>query len=265
MTVDEQEIRKLCTDAVLERGRSYRDEGRICRVDRFADVVTATVEGSQLYEVTVYLSVPNFDAECTCPYSGPGECKHVVAVLLAVTADPLPDESARIEAILADVSPTELRSFVKDRMARNQELRDRFTARFGNDSNRSVEEYRAQVDRLFDEHTADYPVVLEAIDFTRFTELADEYCEHGRYTEAATIYRALAEGIEANMNLVDAAYDHYARTFQRALDGYAACITQAELSDEAYQRHMEVLSERASEAEDYLAERYAQALDELQS
>jgi len=44
MNVDENTIRDRSTDAVFERGRNYRDEGRIQRLDRFDDLVTEAVK-----------------------------------------------------------------------------------------------------------------------------------------------------------------------------------------------------------------------------
>jgi uncharacterized Zn finger protein len=53
MERDESTIRDDCTDAVFERGQNYRDEGRIQQLDRFDDLVTATVSGSKLYDGTI--------------------------------------------------------------------------------------------------------------------------------------------------------------------------------------------------------------------
>lgn len=61
MSVERAEVRDLYTEAVFERGRNYDDEGRIRERRRVDDVVTATVEGSKLYDVTLSLSEPNFD------------------------------------------------------------------------------------------------------------------------------------------------------------------------------------------------------------
>ena len=166
---------------------------------------------------------------------------------------------------LDDVSFDQLRSFLFEELARNPEMRDRFLARFGDAPEKSVDEYRAEVEQLFDEHTTDYPVVVEAIDFSRFLESADQYRERGHYRAAAMIYRALFEGIEENMGRVDAAYDHYAETFQTALDSYVGCVLATDLSDDEYEAHVGTLSERAAESVDYLAERYVTALERLRT
>ncbi len=129
MTIDEKTIRSLCTDSVLERGQKYRNEGRIQRIERFDDVVTAVVQGSSRYDVTVERREKTIDARCTCPYDGTGECKHVVAVLLDVAADPPRDESGRVESVLQTVSAGDLRAFLRDVFAEHPDLRDQFLAR----------------------------------------------------------------------------------------------------------------------------------------
>ena len=246
MNITEETIRDRCTNAVFERGLNYRDEGRIQRIGRFDEVVTAAVRGSRLYDVTVDLGGAIVDPQCTCPYEGAGDCKHVVAALLEVAADPPPDESERVEMVLADVSDDDLRAFVVDVLAHNPELRDRFLARFSDTTSKSVEEYRVEVDRLFGHQTEDYPVVMEAIDFSRFFDIAEQYRERDHYLAAATAYRSLFEGIDDNIHLVDAAYDHYAKTFQSALDGYVDCILAADLNPEEFELYTGVIDERAS-------------------
>jgi len=261
MQIERSDIQDRCTDAVFERGENYRSEGRIGRLARFGDRVTADVQGSRSYDVTVDFAPTPFDATCTCPYDGPGICKHAVAVLLDVAADPPEDERPHIEALLADCSQDSLRSFLLDELAGDPELRDRFRARF--DEHRSVSAYRDDIDQLFDKHTVEYPLVTEAIDFSHWFDQADRYRSRDCYREAATVYRAVAEGIERNLDRIDAAHDHYARTFQRALDGYVECIRAAELTDSAFREAVSVLSEQAEEAIGPYGERYREAVGML--
>jgi uncharacterized Zn finger protein len=265
MTVDESTIRDLCTEAVFERGETYRAEGRIHDLSRFGDTVTATVQGSRSYDLTLDLSATAYDPRCSCPYDGPGVCKHVVAVLLDL-ADGLPtDEREPIDGRLESISNDALREFVRDELARDSSMRERFLAQFGDGDRRSVDEYRADIDQLFDEHTQEYPVVVDAIDFSRFTDLATRYRERENYRQAATIYRALAEGIDENMDLVDAAYDHYAKVFTTALDGYVECVVRADFETGEQRAHVEFLSERATSGTDYLQEYYEDALADIRS
>jgi uncharacterized Zn finger protein len=99
MDIDRETIRDRSTDAVFERGQNYRDEGRIQRLDRFDNLVTAAVSGSRLYDVTINFGGRSIDTQCTCPYDGGGDCKHIVAVLLDIAANPPQDGSERVESV----------------------------------------------------------------------------------------------------------------------------------------------------------------------
>jgi uncharacterized Zn finger protein len=128
--LDEATVRDRCPDGVFERGQSYREEDRIRRVDRFGAVITAEVWGSNPYDVTVELGSESLDATCSCPDNRGGDCKHIVAVLLDVIADPPADQRERVVAALEDVPPEELHAFVHNALARRPELREQFLAQF---------------------------------------------------------------------------------------------------------------------------------------
>jgi len=263
MNIDEKTIRNLCTDPVFERGQKYRNEGRIQRIERLDDVVTAVVQGSTQYDVTVERGKRTIDARCTCPYDGAGECKHVVAVLLDVAADTPRDESERVESVLQNVLADDLRAFLRDVLAGHPDLRDRFLARFG-DTGKSVEEYRAEIEQLFDRHTQDYPVVTDAIGFSHFFELAEQYHARERYLEAATVYRALFEGINENEVRIDAAYDHYAKAVQSALDGYVECVLAADPGQGEFEKYIGVLEDQATSEHPANTEQFYRAIDDLE-
>jgi uncharacterized Zn finger protein len=263
MNLDKETIQKTCTDAVFKRGKDYRDEGHIQRIERFGDVVTAAVRGTSLYDVTVELGEKTVDARCTCPYGGAGECKHVVAVLLDVVANPPQDESERVEKVIQDVSSDDLRAFIRDALAIDPDLREQFLARFG-DGSKSVEAYRDEIEELFDQHTQDYPVVTDAIDFSHFFEVAEQYCERERYRAAATVYRALFEEIDDNHTRIDAAYDHYAKALRSALDGYVDCVLAANPSDGEFEQYAGALEAQAMSEPRINEEQFRRTLDTLE-
>ena len=263
MDLNNARIRETCTDAVFERGRDYRDEGHIQRIEWFGDVVTAAVRGTSLYDVTVDLGEHTIDARCTCPYEGAGECKHVVAVLLDVVADPPQDESERVERVIEDVSSDDLRAFVRDTLAENPDLREQFLARFG-DGGKSVEAYRDEIEELFNQHTQHYPVVTEAIDFSHFFDVAEQYRERERYRAAATVYRALFEGIDDNHIHIDAAYDHYAKALQSALEGYVDCVLAADPSDNEFEQYAGALEAQAMSEHPANSEQFYRAINDLE-
>ncbi len=73
---------------ILERGLAYFDEGRVSELERTEDGYTATVEGTEEYEVEILLDGDSIeDMICDCPYAEDGNaCKHMAAVLFAVAA-----------------------------------------------------------------------------------------------------------------------------------------------------------------------------------
>ena len=261
MNVDRDTVRSRSTDAVFERGVNYRDEGRIQQLDRFDDLVTASVSGSKLYDVTVEFGGRGIDTQCTCPYDGGGDCKHVVAVLLDIAAGPPQDESERVEAVVEDVSAEDLRGFVRDALAEHPELREKFLARFGDD-HKSVEEYREEIAQLFEQH-AD-PGVYDAIDFSRFFEIAEQYRDRERHLAAATVYRAVFEEIDERYNWIDGAHDHYAKTIQTALDGYADSVLATDPTPEEFDTYAGVLGARAETEPPINSEQFWRALDDLE-
>ncbi|MFC6752026.1 SWIM zinc finger family protein [Halorubrum tibetense] len=261
MRVDEETIRNRSTDAVFDRGETYRKEGRIQQLDRFENLVTAAVSGSKLYDVTIKFGGRSLDTKCTCPYDGSGDCKHVVAVLLDIAAGPPEDESKGVEEVLDDVSADDLRGFVRDVLAEHAEFRERFLALFGDD-HKSVEEYREEIAQLFEQH-AD-PVVFEAIDFSRFFDIAEQYRDRDRNLAAATVYQAIFEEVDEKSNWIDGAYNHYAKTIQTALDGYADCVLATDPTPEEFDTYAGVLERRATTEPPINDEQFWRALDDLE-
>ena len=246
-----------------EPPRDYLVDGRIQQLSRFDDTITAVVSGSRDYDLTLDLSAEEFDPQCSCPYDGPGVCKHVVAILLRLT-DGLPDdESERIDAVIERADGDELLTFLREELVTDPASRDRFLAQFGESTTRSVDELRAEIDRLFKEKNPDYGVVFEPLDFSELFDLAEEYQARDQYRSAVTVYRALVEGLDDNMNLVDGAYDHFAQAFQRALDGYVDCVANADFDAQETSNHLQFLDQRAVSGTDYLREQFLKAADEL--
>jgi len=91
MNLPTEQIRHLCTSEIFDRAVNYREEGRLDRIDRFDETLSAAVQGSQPspYEVDIdfesgRIDAEHIDAPCTCPYDWGGYCKHIIAVLLEV-------------------------------------------------------------------------------------------------------------------------------------------------------------------------------------
>ncbi len=265
MDVTEDAVRDICTDAVFGRGERYLAEGRIREIHRVDTTVTAVVSGSRQYDVRVDLATDGVAPWCDCPYDGPGACKHVVAVLLRCVDDPPADDGDRLDAALDGADADDLRTFLRDELATDADLRARFLAHVGEPTSQSVDELRASIDRRFDETNPAYHVVFNPIDFTQWFELANDYRKQGRYASAATVYRALVESLDDNMERVDGAYDHFSRAFRRALDGYVDCAATADRDADAVTDAVAFLEERVTAGTPFLADHFEKAAVELRA
>jgi len=173
------------------------------------------------------------------------------------------DDGDRLDAALSDADADDLRAFLCGELASNTALRERFLARAGEPTNRSVDELRTAIDRQFDETNPEYHVVFEPIDVTQWFDLATEHREQGRYASAAAVYRALVESLDDNMVRVDGAYDHFSRSFSRSLDGYVDCVATAERDADAVTDAVAFLEERGTSGASLCTEHFEKAAAEL--
>lgn len=93
----EADIQARCTEASFDRGWGYYTGGRVRQRTRLDDGIETRVAGTHVYRVTVREAPGRLIAFCTCPYDWGGDCKHIVATLLAWLHEP---ESFRAPADL---------------------------------------------------------------------------------------------------------------------------------------------------------------------
>lgn len=77
---------ELFSDRIYERGLAYYEDEAVHDIERTKNKITAAVDGSDTYTVTLYVKDDAvYNMTCTCPYAAKGEnCKHMAAVLLAL-------------------------------------------------------------------------------------------------------------------------------------------------------------------------------------
>ena len=84
MRITENMIRTICSPTMYKRGLEYFKEWRVHLRKREENLITAVVDGDELYNVNVKLGdgkVTEFF--CTCPYyeTMNAACKHIIAAL----------------------------------------------------------------------------------------------------------------------------------------------------------------------------------------
>lgn len=124
---------RRATQKVWRRGIEIQDQVTI--IDIKAKTFAAIVKGTQDYAVKLVMKRTNVDTSCTCPFRGPGICKHIVAAALVWDREdkgvsppeeidikhdcmPEPDNSGRVKLRQMDKNPldadlNDLRQFYK--------------------------------------------------------------------------------------------------------------------------------------------------------
>jgi uncharacterized Zn finger protein len=82
------DVRARSSEASFERGQDYYARGAVRRRIRHQAGMEAQVQGTKTYQVQVWADPGGIRAHCTCPYDWGGDCKHIVATLLAWLAEP---------------------------------------------------------------------------------------------------------------------------------------------------------------------------------
>lgn len=252
---DEDEIRGICTDQSFRRGQAYYRRGHVTDLIVDDNEIRATVQGTHAYRITIQFTDEHFRTTCTCPYDFGGDCKHIVATLLAARDGN--DESgsksciveqgshrvADIEALLADTPPADLRQFLQDVLVEEQHLRERFLAFAGAESAKTVQDYKADINREFDAAAGRHGFVdaHTVPNFVEYHALAETHREGGHVEAATAVYRAIAEAIHENLHRVDDSSGHYGEEIGRALTEYADAVLEADLTHEQKRPHIEYL------------------------
>ena len=84
MQITENMIRKICSPTMYKRGLEYFKEWRVHLRKREENLITAVVDGDELYSVNVKLGDGGVtEYFCTCPYyeTMNAACKHIIAAL----------------------------------------------------------------------------------------------------------------------------------------------------------------------------------------
>lgn len=194
------DIRSRATAQSFARGENYYHNGAIFDTVRRGNELEGRCEGSEYvpYHIRVVLDEAGKvdTAFCTCPYDWGGDCKHIVALLLAYLHEPESfEERAPIRDVLLERSKEQLVTLIHQMIARYPDLQalvDRPLP--GQPGNQPVDtgpfrrELRQAVHTFgeWGDRTAQQTVYSVADAARRFQEAGD-------WRSACAIYRAIIE------------------------------------------------------------------------
>ena len=274
MKISIEDIRRLCTERSFTRGMDYYHQGCVQDFDQFGSTITAYVSGTSIYKVTIDTDSDSVKADCTCPYDWGGCCKHIVAVLFAISEnkdviEKNEKETVRtIENIFADITSEEIKNFLLKEFEKNPVLREHFTIYFSGkgSSDKSLYDYKEDISFLFSD-VADGDGFIGygvSVDFDNIHDLADIYIRNGNIFEALKIFQALFETIAEHMGWIDDSDGYYGEEFCRSLESFTDCIKNAGIGEEKKKSYIKYLFEKYIEKDpDYLQQYYYYALKDI--
>jgi uncharacterized Zn finger protein len=188
----EADLRRAADGKSFERGLGYLDA--VDDLEIGADEVTATVYGSDDYEVVLTLDDDGVGGECSCPYGQDGFfCKHLVAVGLTVLRQAADLPRQRNEAVtrkqsldewLGGLSHEELIELLRERVAEDRDFRRRLEVRAAAAAS-DVVAVRARVRDLLD---------VRHLSRHGYLEYGDAYAYSSQVNEAVAAIDALIDG-----------------------------------------------------------------------
>lgn len=224
LTIFEQQI----DPTILKRGLQYYKKGTVDIISHTSQEVTANVEGTEDYSVTLHLNGDIVEeAICTCPYDWGAVCKHTVAVIFAIKAEELSlevkesktpskprktkvqKESEEITEILQNASAESLAHFIEILCKENREVRQLFLAKMRQKSeSQSKSDYKSSLSayaqslkrRGFIEYR-DANKLGNA--FYEVCDIAKQRFELGDYISAANAATAVIEQANAALDYTD--------------------------------------------------------------
>lgn len=251
----EADLRRAADGRSFDRGLGYLD--CVQDLDFSTGEITATVYGSETYQVSLMLDDGGIAGDCSCPYGLDGNfCKHCVAVGLVVLRDGGDLRERRATARqrkrglydwLASLSRQELLDLLLAQITEDRELRRRLELRAAS-AHRDVAAIRSRISDLLD--TGRYGR-------HGFVEYDQAFGYAGRVHEAAAAIESLIEAGEAAQAM------HVARSAVEALAGAYECVDDSSGSVGDAAAELAAVHARACEAArpdpvelaDYLAER----------
>ncbi len=160
--------------------------------------------------------------------------------------------------MVRELPADELRSFLLEIVEDDPDIRDRLVAYAGEETGKTVYDYKQEIDRLFDSAIGRRGMVEydTHIDLSQYYDLAETHRERGDVETATDIYRAIAEAICENLDRVDDSGGYYGREVERAVDSYAETVLEYAPDHESKRPYIEYLCEAFVETEYSFASDY---------
>jgi len=140
--LDEDLLLEWAGDRYFDRGVRYHEQGRVSSLAQYGEQITAQVQGTESYQVNLWLENGELRFRCTCPVGMDGLfCKHCVATALAWIEKPPPYQASEaaptrqgtaledVEHYLAQQDREYLVRMIMERLLEDAQWRDQLVLR----------------------------------------------------------------------------------------------------------------------------------------
>ncbi len=204
INLDLQQIEERAHKRSFERGESLYENGAISSPVRRGDEISARCQGSYAQPYRVWAKFTGAEiaaASCSCAYDWGGDCKHIVAMLLAYLREPEHFEKRKtLREGLVSREKTDLLDIIEEMLVRCPDLEDIVERVADTGAANQVPDLQAIRHELkgalafrgeWMDHTAKNKVY-------ELASLGDRYAWRGSYAHASAIYCAILEECNAN-------------------------------------------------------------------
>jgi hypothetical protein len=123
-------LRARTNSKSFSRGQEYQRSGMVLEISRDGEMIYGECQGSEDMDYDVEVRIRGNDiieADCSCPYEGDGDCKHIVALVLTymveyATVVDVSTTSAQVRP-LAERSKEELIGLVEEMVSLHRDLK----------------------------------------------------------------------------------------------------------------------------------------------
>ena len=223
----EQDISKMFSPKILERGIEYFEEGRLQRPFVYRSSIMAECQGTQPenYHISIDVRDGNVVASCTCPYAF-GYCKHIAAALYGWVKRPSAfADLGKSEEVLSRLDRSQIVEIVMDMIRYDPDVMYVINLRL-----RPVEELpdytRRETAAIFSEEYVDYLNVREIVKkLDIFREYASDLAREKKTDTALAVVEPVIDAIVTNYTRLDDADALLANFFGAAMDMYGSLLS----------------------------------------
>lgn len=200
-----QHIKTRATPNSFSRGQSYYYAEVISNTIQRGDQIEARCQGTMEYVVRARLTTASIaETSCTCEYSGAGDCKHIVALLLAYLDDPSQFiQRPTLSETLASFNPNDfiaLLEYLVDQEPHLHEIIDEFKTLNTPEASSRELFIRQKINRSFNQLISSYNNY--EMDYSQIRSLihsAENGIEQDQWVQATQIYCGILEAFPNGM------------------------------------------------------------------